>query len=223
VGLIMAITGMDAALALAWMRIARDDLVAASGELTQLDAARGDADHGVNMVRGFQAIDDALALQPPATAGQCLITAATALRKTMGGTSGPLWSAALRSAGRILGTVDPAPAPVLGESLSAAAGAVSDLGGAVEGDNTMLDALAPAARVLTEVAKRGWSLVEATRAAAEAAEAGACATAGRVAVKGRASYLGERSWASADPGATSAAIIVRALYRAVSELSNVHR
>jgi len=189
---------VDAAFAVAWMTAAATALDEACGHLTELDAQRGDADHGVNMQRGFAAIAAALKEDPPDTAGEALLTASKVLRKTTGGTSGPLWSAALRRAGKTL-EADGS----LAEALEAAAAAVSDLGGAEEGDNTMLDALLPAARTLAG----GGSLV----AAAEAAEAGAASTSDRVATKGRASYLGERGVGSADPGATSAAIVIRAL------------
>src|SRR3954466_15013980 len=95
-------TTIDAAFTVAWMNAAATALDEACPLLTELDAARGDADHGVNMQRGFAAIAAQLEQEPPATAGDALLSAAKVLRRTMGGTSGPLWSAALRRAGKTL-------------------------------------------------------------------------------------------------------------------------
>lgn len=209
-------TDLDSTLVTAWMATAAGDLAAACPRLTELDAARGDADHGVNMERGFGAIAQELAERPPASAGEALLAAAKVLRGAMGGTSGPLWSAALRSAGKTLGTAEPATAGALGDALHAAAAAVAQLGGAQEGDNTMLDALLPAARELERRLARGDSLAAAAAAASEAADAGAEATSLRVASKGRASYLGERGVGHADPGAASAAVVIGALSRALA-------
>ena len=130
----------------------------------------------------------------------------------MGGTSGPLWSAALRRAGRSIGD-DPR---TLADALAAASAAVTEIGGAAEGDNTMLDALLPAARTLEHAFNHGAALPDALTAAAQAADRGAAATATRIATKGRASYPGERGLGSADPGATSAAIVIRSLHDALA-------
>ena len=94
---------LDAAFAVAWMNAAAAALDNACPLLTELDAARGDADHGVNRQRGFAAIAAHLTEEPPATPGDALVAASKVLRRTMGGTSGPLWSAALRRAGRSIG------------------------------------------------------------------------------------------------------------------------
>jgi len=207
---------LDTAFAVAWMNAAAAALDDACPLLTELDAARGDADHGVNMQRGFAAIAAHLAEATPASPGEALLASAKVLRGTMGGTSGPLWSAALRRAGKALGTQPRVPADALAEALNAAAAAVAEIGGAAEGENTMLDALLPAARALEQAFRNDATLTEAVQAAASAAEAGAAETASRVAVKGRASYLGERGVGNRDPGATSAAIIIRSLTYAVA-------
>ena len=91
-----------------------------------------------------------------------------------------------------------------------------ELGAAAPGDKTMIDALVPAAQALHERLDLDQPLDQALQAAAEAAQAGAEATVPMRARKGRASYLGERSIGHQDPGATSAAIIIAALSRAVS-------
>jgi dihydroxyacetone kinase-like protein len=184
--------------------------------LTQLDAAIGDGDHGTNMNRGFEAVQKALAAQGEDTLpGRLLILAGKTLVSTVGGASGPLWGSALRAAGRSLGDAETFEGPELVSALDAAIAAVVDLGAAAEGDKTMIDALVPARDALRRGVDGGVPLPIALAAASEAAEDGARATVPLVARKGRASYLGERSIGHQDPGATSAAFIVRALERAV--------
>jgi phosphoenolpyruvate---glycerone phosphotransferase subunit DhaL len=184
--------------------------------LTQLDAAIGDGDHGVNMDRGFGAVREALAGQdesvPP---GRLLTVAGKTLVSKVGGASGPLWGTALRRAGRAVGDREVLDGPVLVEALDAAIAGVVELGAAAPGDKTMVDALLPAVDALRDALARDLPLPEALAASAEAADAGANATVPMQARKGRASYLGERSIGHQDPGATSAALIVHALQRAV--------
>jgi dihydroxyacetone kinase-like protein len=186
--------------------------------LTQLDAAIGDGDHGVNMDRGFDAVGKALAGQdgnlPP---GRLLVLAGKTLVSTVGGASGPLWGTALRRAGKALGDRSDLDGPGLVEALDAAVAGVVELGAASPGDKTMVDALTPAVERLREEVGRDVPLREAVGAAAEAAEEGARATVPMQARKGRASYLGERSIGHQDPGATSTALILRALERAVEQ------
>src|SRR3954462_11594317 len=183
--------------------------------LTQLDAAIGDGDHGTNMDRGFAAVEKALAGQngdlPP---GRLLIVAGKTLVSTVGGASGPLWGSALRAAGRSLGDADDFDGQALATALDAAIAAVVDLGAAAPGDKTMVDALIPASEALHRALESELPLEVAITAASEAAEEGARATVPLLARKGRASYLGERSIGHQDPGATSAALILRALARA---------
>jgi dihydroxyacetone kinase-like protein len=185
--------------------------------LTQLDAAIGDGDHGTNMNRGFEAVQKALAGQngdvPP---GRLLILAGKTLVSTVGGASGPLWGSALRAAGRTLGDAESFDGAALAAALDAAIAAVIDLGAAAPGDKTMIDALVPAAEALKRGLESGAPLTVALVAASEAAEEGAHETVPMLARKGRASYLGERSIGHQDPGATSAALIMRALERAVA-------
>ena len=185
--------------------------------LTQLDAAIGDGDHGINMVRGFDAVEQALAGQGgDSLPGQLLITCGKTLVATVGGASGPLWGSALRAAGRSLGDAAEIDAARLADAVDAALAAVKDLGAAEVGDKTIVDALEPAAAALRNAAGGGDPLSRAVDAAAAAAEDGARATSPLQARKGRASYLGERSIGHQDPGATSTALILRALQHAVS-------
>jgi dihydroxyacetone kinase-like protein len=200
-----------------WLAEAEAQINAQSDYLTQLDAAIGDGDHGTNMRRGFDAVGKALAGQGDSTPpGRLLIVAGKTLVATVGGASGPLWGSALRRAGRALGDVETFDGQQLAHALDAAIEGVVELGAAAPGDKTMIDALVPAAQALHEALDGEQPLEEAVRAAAEAARAGAEATVPMRARKGRASYLGERSIGHQDPGATSVAIIVGSLSRAVS-------
>jgi dihydroxyacetone kinase-like protein len=203
---------------IAWLHEAQAAVSSRAAYLTQLDAAIGDGDHGINMTRGFEAVGKALAAQSPDTApGRVLVLAGKTLVATVGGASGPLWGSAFRAAGRSLGDADGFDGEGLAAALDAALAAVVDLGAAQPGDKTMVDALAPATAALRECLAAGDSLAEAVAAAADAAEAGALATTPMQARKGRASYLGERSIGHQDPGATSAALIMRALQTAATQ------
>ena len=203
---------------IAWLHEAQAAVTARADYLTQLDAAIGDGDHGINMTRGFDAVGKALAAQGDETPpGRLLVLAGKTLVSTVGGASGPLWGSALRAAGRSLGNAEDFDGSQLASALDAALAAVVDLGAAQPGDKTMVDALAPAAVALRERVSEGDSIAEAVSAAADAAEAGAQATTPLQARKGRASYLGERSIGHQDPGATSAALIMRALQAAVTQ------
>jgi dihydroxyacetone kinase-like protein len=201
----------------AWMEEIADSVSAERDYLTQLDAAIGDGDHGINMDRGFGAVQKAMAEQdtdvPP---GKLLIAAGKTLVSTVGGASGPLWGSAFRHAGRTLGDAAEWDGEQLVEALAAARDGVVELGAAAPGDKTMVDALTPAVDAMRASLDAGGTLTEAVTAAAEAAEAGAHATVPLQARKGRASYLGERSIGHQDPGATSVALVLRALERAVS-------
>jgi phosphoenolpyruvate---glycerone phosphotransferase subunit DhaL len=200
-----------------WMR----ESSAAIGEqrdfLTQLDAAIGDADHGSNMTRGFAAVESKLdELDGGTPPGKLLIAAGQTLVSTVGGASGPLWGTALRRAGRALGDATTFEPQQLAAALDAAVAGVVELGAAQPGDKTMVDALQPAAAALRASLDETGDLAAALAAAEAAAEEGMRATVPMLARKGRASYLGDRSIGHQDPGATSAALIVSALRRAVT-------
>jgi phosphoenolpyruvate---glycerone phosphotransferase subunit DhaL len=198
----------------AWMREASAAVTEEADHLTQLDSAIGDGDHGVNLTRGFKAVVEAVDgdEQPP---GKQLILAGKTLVSKVGGASGPLWGTALRRAGRAVGGAEALDGQRLVDALAAGLAGVVELGAAEPGDKTMVDALGPAIDALRAALEQGRPLDAALVAAADAAEAGARATVPMQARKGRASYLGERSVGHQDPGATSTAIIVRALGRAL--------
>jgi dihydroxyacetone kinase-like protein len=208
---------VHAATVTVWMSEIAETVSAERDYLTQLDAAIGDGDHGINMDRGFSAVQKALAEQDTdVSPGRLLIVAGKTLVSSVGGASGPLWGSAFRHAGRTLGDVQEWDAAQLLAALEAARDGVVELGAAAMGDKTMVDALTPAVDAMREALDGGASLSGAVADAARAAEDGARATVPLQARKGRASYLGERSVGHQDPGATSVALVVRALERAVT-------
>ena len=207
---------MDAATITSWMREIDASVRAERDHLVQLDAAIGDGDHGTNMQRGFEAVVQALGADTGSPPGRLLIVAGRTLVSSVGGASGPLWGSALRAGGRVLGDQTTFDGPQLAEVLAAALASVKDLGTASLGDKTMVDALEPAVETLRARIAEGVPVAQAVDAAAAAAEAGMRATIPIQARKGRASYLGERSVGHQDPGATSTALILRALQRAVT-------
>jgi phosphoenolpyruvate---glycerone phosphotransferase subunit DhaL len=213
---LLTATFMDAKTITTWMNEVAGAVRAERDYLIQLDAAIGDGDHGINMTRGFDALVRALAQEDGSTPGKLLILSGKTLVSSVGGASGPLWGSALRRGGRALGDAQIFDAERLVEVLEAALASVVDLGAAVAGDKTMVDALQPAVTTLRREVDAGTALPVAMRHAAEAAEAGMRATVPMQARKGRASYLGERSVGHQDPGATSTALIVRALERTVA-------
>ncbi|GLX99889.1 MULTISPECIES: dihydroxyacetone kinase subunit DhaL [Actinoplanes] len=202
---------MDVALACAWLRATAGAVTAEADRLTRLDAAIGDGDHGVNLTRGFAAVISGLDGTPPATVAEVLVKAGSTLISKVGGASGPLYGSALRALGKALPSGTTVTPEELLTGLHAGLDAVRALGGAAPGDKTIVDAYAPALEAFAAAVAAGSGLAQATAAAARAAEEGAAATTAMTARKGRASYLGERSVGHQDPGATSTALIFRAL------------
>ncbi|MBO0871971.1 MAG: dihydroxyacetone kinase subunit L [Pseudonocardia sp.] len=186
--------------------------------LTDLDAAIGDADHGINMDRGMTAVIAALDAAPPAGPSALFKQVGMTLVSSVGGASGPLYGTFfLRMGGALAGTAaDAADAEDLdgaglAKAIRAGVDGVVARGKAEAGDKTMFDALAPAVDALDEALAAGAGLADALASAASAAEAGRDATTEMLARKGRASYLGQRSVGHQDPGATSAALLIAAL------------
>jgi phosphoenolpyruvate---glycerone phosphotransferase subunit DhaL len=183
-------------------------------ELTELDSAIGDADHGSNMDRGLTAAVAALDAAPPADPAALLKQVGMTLISKVGGASGPLYGTLfLRmagSAGAVLGPADWA------RALRAGLDGVLARGKAEPGDKTMVDALGPACDALDAALAEDVSFGEGLRRAAAAAAEGRDATVPMTARKGRASYLGERSVGHQDPGATSVTLLLDA---AVTTLS----
>ncbi|HVN13395.1 MAG TPA: dihydroxyacetone kinase subunit DhaL [Kineosporiaceae bacterium] len=191
-----------------WMRRFAELVADHREDLTALDAAIGDADHGTNMDRGMNAVVASLDQATPG-ASALLKRVGMTLVRTVGGASGPLYGTFfLRMATSLGDDADSVPAAVFAKALRAGLEGVVARGKAEVGDKTMVDALAPAADAVETELGRGGDLASALAAAARAADAGRDATTPMRARKGRASYLGERSVGHQDPGATSAALLI---------------
>ena len=182
----------------------------AEAHLTELDAAAGDGDLGASMTRAAAAIralpEEAWSSHPAAV----LTRIADALRRAIGGTSGPLYATGLLRAAQIL--PDTPSASDWSAALAAGVSAVSELGGAKPGDRTMLDALHPAATAFAAGLGAGRSATAAWGEAVAAAQDGTAATAQMYPKLGRASYLGHRAIGTRDAGAAAAAIWIQAVW-----------
>lgn len=177
--------------------------------LTQLDAAIGDADHGVNMHRGLQAVLDRLKGVADRDIGTILRTVGMTLVSSVGGASGPLYGTFFLRASQAAGTKMELTADDWLQLLQEGVQGVIDRGKAQRGEKTMLDALGPGLDALRICLSDHRSLAEALQASAKAAQQGMEATIPMLATKGRASYLGERSVGHQDPGATSAYLLLQ--------------
>ena len=179
--------------------------------LTQLDSPIGDADHGINMDRGFQAVIAKLPTVAGMDIGSILKTVGTTLVSTVGGASGPLYGTAFLRAGMVnAGKHELYEADVV-DMLEAALEGIKARGKAVPGEKTMVDALSPALLAAKETEAQHLGLSQLLRRASDAAEKGMKSTIPLLATKGRASYLGERSIGHQDPGATSSWLILKTL------------
>lgn len=182
-----------------------------AGALTKLDAAIGDADHGINMTRGFRAVLVRLDGLADKDFSSVFKTVGMTLIGKVGGASGPLYGSLYLGIGKQLGAASEASDAELAGGLRVGYDSVVTRGKAQVGDKTMLDAWDPALRALDEAIAEGVELGPALDRAAEAAADGVKATIPMIARKGRASYLGERSRNHQDPGATSTQLILQAL------------
>jgi dihydroxyacetone kinase-like protein len=186
---------------------AADTIAAHTEELTALDQAIGDGDHGLNMKRGFEAVraeTDAFAAKPLPDA---LKAVGTKLVMTVGGASGPLFGTLFMALGKEL------PATPDRAGLTAALGkaieAVAARGKSQPGQKTMLDVLQPVHEALS-LGKTGPEI-------ADTADKAADATVPMKALRGRASFLGDRSIGHMDAGARSTALLVRAIAETVED------
>lgn len=197
-----------------WVRRFADLIAEHRDQLTELDAAIGDADHGSNMDRGMKAVLSALDEDSPATTGALLKKVGITLVSKVGGASGPLFGTFFLRMSASLGDAATVSATDLATALRAGLGGIVDRGKAGPGDKTLYDALAPAVDALEAALAKDEPLAAALEAARDAAVAGRDATTPMVAHKGRASYLGDRSAGHQDPGATTVALLFEASTRA---------
>lgn len=184
-------------------------------ELTQLDSAIGDADHGINMDRGFSAVRGKLDEIRDSDLGSAAKQVGMTLISTVGGASGPLYGTFFLRLATAFGDQPGVTAPELGAALRAGLEGVVQRGKAELDDKTMVDALGPAVDAYEGAVAAG--IGPALEAAAGAAAAGRDRVTPLVARKGRASYLGERSANHQDPGATSTTILIESLRDAVAQ------
>jgi dihydroxyacetone kinase-like protein len=193
----------------AWIRRFAAVVAENKAYLTELDSAIGDADHGINMDRGFTAVVGKLDGIAGADIGQTLKTVGTTLVSTVGGASGPLYGMFFMQMGGAVAGKEALTGEDFATAFEAGLGGVLRIGKAEPGDKTMVDALVPARDALRAALADGASAGDAVLRMADAAEQGMLATIPLVARKGRASYLGERSAGHQDPGATSSHLLLR--------------
>lgn len=179
--------------------------------LTELDNEIGDGDHGINLARGFEAVEKKLPSLAGGDIGVLLKGVGMQLVSTVGGASGPLYGTAFMKAGMACKGLTEIDGPAFVKAMEAAVDGIKMRGKATEGEKTMLDALCPALKVMQDDVAAGKSLKEALQDAAQAAEKGVEYTKTIIATKGRASYLGERSLGHQDPGATSSLYLLQVL------------
>lgn len=190
---------LDAAALAGWLHAFGALVTERAADLTELDRRIGDGDHGTNMARGAAAV---AGLETDGAAQDYLASAARALISTVGGASGPLYGTFFLRLAQALPPDGPIDQDTWAGALRTAEQALADRGRASRGDKTMLDALGPALDAFEAAdPQRAWA------DAAAGATSGAAATIDLVARRGRASYLGERSVGTADPGATSMALL----------------
>ena len=181
-------------------------IVGHTEELTALDQAIGDGDHGLNMKRGFEAVAaerDALAAMD---AGAALQKAGMTLVMKVGGASGPLYGSLFMAMGKAMPTA-PQSVGDIAQALAAGIEAVKARGRSDLGDKTMLDVLGPVCDALTRAGDAAEAMENVCKTADEALES----TRDMQAKKGRASFLAERSIGHLDPGARSSQLLVHAV------------
>ena len=194
-----------------WIRAFAAEVGANKEQLTQLDAAVGDGDHGINMQRGMTAVLVKLdAASEEQDIGALLKTAGMTLVSTVGGAGGPLYGTLFLQMGTAVSGKDELGPDDWAAALEAGIAGVQARGKAEPGDKTMIDALIPGRDALKAALAESASFEDALRQSAEAAEKGMRDTVPLVARKGRASYLGERSAGHQDPGATSSHLLLEA-------------
>ncbi|HSL86128.1 MAG TPA: dihydroxyacetone kinase subunit DhaL [Bacteroidales bacterium] len=179
--------------------------------LTQLDAAIGDGDHGLNMAKGFRAAKEKLESTALETPSDILKAVGMALISKVGGAAGPLYGTAFLNASKTVAGKTDLDKNDLKEMLEAALDGVKSRGKATVGEKTMVDAIEPALEALKKAIAEGASTKEAMDQAVTAAEEGVAYTKTIIAKKGRASYLGERSIGHEDPGAMSSYMILKTI------------
>ena len=192
-----------------WLQKATELIKENKDYLTELDAAIGDADHGLNMDRGFSKVMEKISSTKTNDCSDVFKTTAMTLISSVGGASGPLYGSFFLKASMACKDKSELNAIDFVSMLEAGVQGVVDRGRAKVGDKTMIDVWAPVIIALKE--ENGDDLAQLTHKAVEVAEKAQESTRELLAKKGRASYLGERSIGHLDPGAVSSTLILKAL------------
>ncbi|MDZ8023709.1 MAG: dihydroxyacetone kinase subunit DhaL [Nostoc sp. DedQUE11] len=196
---------------LQWLQAFASEIEQNKTYLTELDAAIGDADHGINMDRGFKKISTQLPTVADKDIGSILKTVSMTLISSIGGASGPLYGTWFLRASAVVVLKQELTQKDMLELLQAGLDGVLQRGKAQLGDKTMVDVLSPAVAAFRQAVGENQSAVEAMQQAVVAAQKGLEETIPMQAKKGRASYLGERSVGHQDPGGTSAYLMLKSL------------
>ena len=196
---------------LQWLQAFATEIELNKEYLTELDAAIGDADHGINMDRGFKKVIAQLTTVADQDIGSILKTVSMTLISSVGGASGPLYGTLFLRASTVATGKHELTAQELGELLQAGLDGVLQRGKATLGDKTMVDVLSPAVVAFGQALAENMDTQEAMQQAVAAAYQGLQDTTPMLAKKGRASYLGERSVGHQDPGATSSYLLLKSL------------
>jgi dihydroxyacetone kinase-like protein len=198
-----------------WLRLVDEKIIEARAELTDLDSAIGDGDHGINLARGAAAASGKVDSDKPEYFDDLFKLVGMTLVSSVGGASGPLYGTFFLRVASSAGHRQQLSANQLATALEAGLGGIVDRGKPELGDKTMYDAMQPAVVAFRNGITTA-SISEAAQLAARAAAAGRDATAGLVGRKGRASYLGDRSVGHVDPGAASTALLFEAFAEALA-------
>lgn len=177
--------------------------------LTELDNVIGDGDHGINMARGFEAVDTILPTMEGKDIGTILKNVGMKLLSTVGGASGPLYGTAFMKAGGCVNGKTEVTMDDFLAMMDAAIEGIMKRGKATTGEKTMLDAMIPANDAMKASYAEDGDVKKALDAGVKAAEEGIEYTKTIIATKGRASYVGERSIGHQDPGATSFTLMLK--------------
>lgn len=183
--------------------------------LSEIDGKIGDGDHGINMNKGFVMAGERIT--PDMSFSSALKLLGDTLLMEIGGSMGPIYGTFFRKSAKTVKDYNVIDAQLFCLMLKNALDGIQDIGGAKEGDKTLVDCFAPSLRAFENAVKGGENFASALEVASKAAEEGKDATKDMMAKVGRASRLGERSIGVLDAGSVSCCIILTTLYRAIAE------
>lgn len=195
-----------------WLSSVADTYEKNKDYLTQLDSDIGDADHGINMNRGFKLVKEMINNENKESISDIFKSTGTILIKNIGGSSGPLYGTFFLNAGILSNNKESLSLYDITDIFNKGANAISSLGKSKAGEKTMLDTLFPSLDAMKEsINENNEDAKLFKNKVMEAAENGMKSTINMLATKGRASYLGERSVGHQDPGATSMFMLIKDL------------